>query len=247
MKDEAINMQMTKSFRVSHDIAARVEAFARVHMSPNFIFKGVDYGESKDTIESQAFISRTNSALISEMIRLNDLEVSYNLTRPVDQIFKLPLTLMSLKPGKYVSPEFKHLKEDMDYYYKHIQDLRLEYASLNSFLLARHPDDVNLKSAVSLISKYGSKDIWAAYNHAKSHEHKNSYLTLCTAHSSKGLEFDHVEIADDLNSVIDRYKDTSYDQRDNHQQEEFRLYYVAVTRAKKSLTNDKHLYFQEVA
>jgi len=239
MKDKALTMSMTKSFRVSSKIAEKVEQFCQLHLNPKIQFEGVDYDDM--SITTSAYISRTNSTLIGEMIRLNKQSRPYNLTRPPEQIFKLPLTLIKLKPGTFVSPEFKHLQEDTDYYFQHRDSIRHEFATLFSYLLAEHPNDINLKAAVNLVAKYGTSEIIQAFEYAKKHKSKNHNHTLCTAHSSKGLEFDEVTVGDDMNTTLDRFISTPIEHRTSEQQEEFRLAYVLYTRAKKVLNNAKHL------
>lgn len=240
MASEAINLSMTQSFRVAAPIAKRIEAFCRKHLNPDMSFKGVDY-PSGTPIETRAYISRTNSALIGEMIKLNRQGIPYSLTRKASDIFKLPLTLISLKPGKFVSPEFKHLQEDCDYFHKHRRELSDTYSSFTSYLLDQHPDDVNLKSAVNLLTTHTPAGIIEAYEYAKSHERERHALTLCTAHSSKGLEFDEVTIADDFNSVVDKVLSIPEDERLPHEVEELRLYYVGISRSKLSLLNAIHV------
>ncbi|OOO00512.1 MAG: hypothetical protein ATN35_07045 [Epulopiscium sp. Nele67-Bin004] len=64
---------------------------------------------------------------------------------------------------------------------------------------------------------------------------KNKYIkdaiTLSTMHSAKGLEFDIVFIIDAVDEVIPHYKSTTVDEIE----EERRLFYVAITRAKENL------------
>lgn len=240
MRDKAISMSMTKSFRVSSTLAKPIERFCQEYMNPEMVFKGVDYSDT--SIKTTAFISRTNSVLIGEMINLNKCGTPYNLVRSAHQIFKLPLMLINLKPKGFVSPEFRHLQEDINDYHENLVALRVDYPTQFSFLLAQHPNDINLKSAINLITKYSPKDIVSAYQYAKSHSHKNHNHTLCTAHSSKGLEFDEVKVGEDVNTVLDKLVDVAHEDRTNAQQEEFRLAYVLFTRAKKKIVNARHLH-----
>ncbi|WP_221073251.1 3'-5' exonuclease [Vibrio alfacsensis] len=57
-----------------------------------------------------------------------------------------------------------------------------------------------------------------------------AFIRLCTAHGSKGLEFDNVMLADDFNAVQSAFGDGQPLAED-----ELNLIYVAVTRAKKKL------------
>ena len=81
-------------------------------------------------------------------------------------------------------------------------------------------------------------------------------LTLSSAHSSKGMEWDEVTISDDLNDAVRKALDSMIerigfaklndlnsldyeplDQLNENERGEMRLYYVACTRAKHILKN----------
>lgn len=236
--EDLLLLPMTQSFRVAEPIAKDIEQFCKSEINPKFVFKGVPY--DNNDITTRAFISRTNGVLISKMIELNSRGTEYNLVRPPRQIFNLLLTLISLKPKGFVSPEFKHLQEATDDYYSDYA-LRDHFKSLFAYLLDYFNDDINLRSAINTIAKHGAKEVIQAFELASSHVNKKCELTLCTAHSSKGLEFDSVEIGDDCNTVVDKARVVPFEERENHLQEEIRLYYVACTRAKKELLNARHL------
>lgn len=239
MKDKAVSMPMTQSFRVADHIALRVENFCQIHLDPKMTFRGVHYEDK--TITTSAFISRTNGALISEMIDLNKTKTPYNLIRPAKQIFQIPLLLLGLKPRGFISnAQYKHLQDDVNAYYRD-RSIAADGTSLLGYILQQHPDDVNLKSAVNLILKHGPLAVMDCHKTAASHEGTKHPYTLTTAHSSKGLEFDHVTIADDFNTQIGGLVDIKPEDRAPEDQELFRLYYVACTRAKKSIANAQHL------
>ena len=238
MEDVGVHMSMTQSFRVSDHIALRVENFCKNHLNERISFRGVPYEDK--SITTSAFISRTNAALIGEMIDLNNRKDPYNLVRPAKTIFRLPLLLIGLKPGGFITdPEYKFLQDDVKKYYLDRELMR--EMSLFGYIARCHPDDINLKSAITLITRHSAKSVISAYESAKSHEGTHHPHTLCSAHSSKGLEFDHVEIASDFNSLLDKIVDIPIEGRTRQEQEEMRLYYVATTRAKKSLSNADHL------
>lgn len=71
-------------------------------------------------------------------------------------------------------------------------------------------------------------------------EHKNDRsvnFTLSTIHSSKGLEYDRVYIIDAIDGVLPAITESDAESKEEKQQyqEERRLFYVAMTRAKKEL------------
>lgn len=70
-------------------------------------------------------------------------------------------------------------------------------------------------------------------------------MLLLTAHSSKGLEFDQVVLAPDMNASIDAAKAQVLEDPETvlsaQDRESLNLYYVACTRALVKLTNANHL------
>jgi len=65
-------------------------------------------------------------------------------------------------------------------------------------------------------------------------------VILSSAHRSKGLEFDHVQLADDFLDFYDEdkgeWKDFAHDPENQDKHEEVNLQYVAATRAQKVLS-----------
>jgi hypothetical protein len=254
LKNEGILMSLSKSFRVSAKIASKIQPFCRTYLDKDMIFEGVDYGSDYEP-QTVAYISRTNSSLVGQMIELASKKQPYNITKPAKTMFELPLIILGLKPGcKIDNPQYKFLEEDVEDYYDS-QVLQREFSSLFGYIFSTHSDDISIKSACNLIIKYGPSRIYTAYRDAKEHEvGGNRYkTTLTTAHSSKGLEFDEVIIAHDMNEklddILDEYSEILKKTKNNiinlitnEEQEEFRLYYVAVTRAKHILRDAKHLH-----
>lgn len=79
------------------------------------------------------------------------------------------------------------------------------------------------------------------YNAMKYKQPENSRITLSTIHSSKGLEYDSVILLDVINGLFPSMTKTQMEKQENKKvaletyEEERRLYYVAITRAKKEL------------
>ena len=72
--------------------------------------------------------------------------------------------------------------------------------------------------------------------YAKSDNSNMDLVTLTSMHSAKGLEFDNVIIVDSLEKIINIPFTRSADELDySDEEEERRLFYVAITRAKKIL------------
>ena len=240
----AVTFDMTQSFRVSNQIAPLIEQFCRSYMDPKASFKGVSVPNA--IIKSTAIITRTNAALIDYMIQLNEQGTPYGLVRPPKEIFRIPLMLCSMKYQSFISdPTYRHLQEHVDDWHEGT-NIREAYKSPIMYIASLYPGDFQLQQAIRLIVKHGKPLIWDTYNLASAHYNYSQDIMLMTAHSSKGLEFDHVIIANDLNESIsqvltDVKSGVPIANIPNQQVEPLRLYYVACSRAKVKLSNANQL------
>lgn len=244
MKGHGQEFPMSQSFRVSPEIAARIDTFCKAYIDPKMKFIGTPQKDS--IINTRAIISRTNTALISKMIELNAARTPYTLTRSADDIFSLPKALCFLKHKGIMPPDYKYIQEDVNDYFEN-SDIRKEYKTVLSYLKELYKEDVQVGTAISLVLKYKTAGILSCYEEAKKHEKYRTTLYLGTSHSTKGLEFDEVYIMDDLNQTVAKlqyhmgFNDLSYDDLSSDEQSELNLYYVACSRAHKVLLNATQL------
>jgi len=243
MADQGTYLPMTKSFRVDHRIAKRIQKYCQAYLSEDMLFEGIEITNPK--VETRAFISRTNSALVRKLMELNKLHIPYGTIRDVKDIFALPLTLCALKPGGFTSnSEFKYLQDDANTYGKS-KELQDRYKTVLMYLKDLHEGDLALQQAISIIFQYGKADVIACHEQAKKHSKKEQNYMIGTVHSCKGLEFDSVELADDMNQsiagiVLSMKLDPDYILT-TEERAELNLYYVGASRAKKELHNAKYL------
>lgn len=178
-------LPMSQSFRVPADIAARVQTFCRRYMNPSMIFKGVPVTDP--TVTSRAYLTRTNSALIAEMIRCDDEGISYNLLRNPQDIFRIALMLCGLKYQGYITvSEYSYLQADIDEWYES-DTLKRDFKSVLNYLLSLYGEqDIQLRSAIRLVLQHKPARIVETYKSAKSHVGTTHNYTLATVHSSKG-------------------------------------------------------------
>jgi len=240
LEGEGVTMRLTKSFRVSTPIAARVESFCKTLLDANMDFKGIDL---EIPIKNEAFISRTNGLLIAKMIELNKNNIPYSLTRPAKVIFSMPIALLQAAGnGRVTNSEHKDLevaRREYDAY--RAEDRMHNQLGFFQFLLQEFPDDSAMKTSIQLIQQHSPKTIYDAATIAKSHEKTGAPFTLTTAHSSKGLTFDRVEIGEDMNSMISKVLKKPKVDWSNNDYEALRLYYVAVTRTRMQILNAQYI------
>lgn len=235
-------LTLSQSFRVHASIAKNIEKFMCEYIDELSVFKGIEHEDM--SIKSTAYISRTNGVLIAKIIDCIKTGTAFNLTRPAKSIFELPMILMNLKPSGFISaPQWKFLQDDVNTYYSSSQ-IQNHYTSALAYIAAEHAFDSSIATACNLLRNNDYNEITNAFKHAKLHEKDKTHaLTLGTAHSMKGLEADHVIIAADLNTAIDKLNEKKEDGKTLTKDEnaEYLLYYVACSRAIKTIDNAVHL------
>lgn len=246
LKDQGKTFKLSKSFRVPEHIAGPVENFCKKYLNPAMDFKGVEVADSNVNIKTRGYISRTNGGLISKLIELNKEKTPYGLVRKAQEIFKLPLMVAGFKyQGVIYDPAYRHLQEDIDNWSENYNNIRTNFPSMLGYIKSKYPDDLALNQAIGLVIKYGKGGIFEAYAEAKHHENTKQDFMLLTAHSSKGLEFDEVILAPDMNSSIENIitdlKQNPEKEISESERESLNLYYVACTRALIRLRNATHL------
>ena len=244
LEGQGTTFKLSKSFRVPESIAASIQNFCNNYLDPDMKFEGIV--PASTTIKTRGYISRTNTGLINKLIELNEDRTPYGLVRKAKEIFKVPLMVAGLKyQGMIYDPAYKQLQEDVNDWHDNVDNVKLESKTLLSYLMLKYDEDVSLKQAINLITKHGKSMIFEAYAEASKHEGKTQDFTLLTAHSSKGLEFDEVILAPDMNNSIELLIEELDLDSDRallpEDKESLNLYYVATTRALVSLRNAVHL------
>lgn len=235
MADHGTSFPMTQSFRCDQSFSKGIEYFLQEYIDPSMEFKGVEHKDP--VITTQAYLSRYNATLISEMVRCNREDIPYKLVRNPKELFKLPLILIRLKPRGFIpNPTYRFLQEDVDTYHAS-RGLQDRFSSLFSYLLAAHSDDRELKSAISILVRFGIKEVLSAFEEATKHMKTKCNYTLATSHSTKGNQFDEVTLADDMNDSISDIVTVEPDYHSPDDVQALNLYYVAASRAKYKLNN----------
>jgi ATP-dependent exoDNAse (exonuclease V) beta subunit len=155
------------------------------------------------------------------------------LLRKVSEIFAYPMAIVSAGVGKPVFQfKYKFLEDE---YKSYLQDKTPDYSWLQ-YLLATI-DDQETKTAVNLLISLRKKNvnIFKLYNDAKAAKVNRNY-TIATVFTSKGLEFETVYIADDLNARIGKIREDG-GIKSHGDLVAFRCYFVAASRCGVNLIN----------
>ena len=250
--DNTIPLNLTKSFRCNEFVADIIDGYGKQYLDTSFSFKGNDSINKKNVFEI-AYITRTNAMLIQRMHELLIENTSFTLTRNVNEIFALPIALLNASNGREVfDKKYKYLEKEYKNYLK-VSDKFSNYFNYISFIT----EDSLLANVVKTLTTFNKKRI-NIYDLKKKVQalKANPNVILTTAHAFKGLEADHVYIEDDLNSsvnkTIQRIKELSIilpsEDKGNinkflsiEQIEDLNTYYVALSRARVSITNSNIL------
>jgi len=247
LEDVAVNVPLTNSFRVSSNIAHKIENFIALHLDPDFEFIGNVYDSY--TINSSAYIARNNSGLLEKMFVLMNSNSCFHTGRSIDSILELPLILANLGNGKKITtPGYWHIEKLRSAWTKN-KNLQTLYPTVGKYV-RESLDEPEIVSAYRVVTKHGPKELNTLAKYARAAAKKPCDLMLTTAHSSKGLEFDEVMIAPDLNEAVTKalanirkYTEDGVKNEKllNKYEEELRLYYTAVSRTKYELHNAIYL------
>ncbi len=202
----------------------------------------------KNDINTNGYISRTNAQLISTISQRIDDREPFVTVRDPNEIFNLTIEVYY-----FLNNQKEDIKRN-----RFLKDFTSE-DELSDY--AKEVEDFELKSALKVAREYKEKvfdfkDIADKFYKAWQNRALNGFdkrlneiLFLTTAHTAKGLEWDRVTVADDFTDFADLIVDLGcsslkdFKKQQNHlaNQElldEFNLFYVAITRAKKVLVKD---------
>ena len=241
---------LTQSFRFTNEIAKNATNFLQTFKGEKLSLKGIENPKTKGDM---AYLTRTNGTLIEIMDELEERCKEFRTVREPENIFGLALSIIEVDREGFdakLQNAFKFLLG----LYKKAKD---EASDFINYLItyAKESDDMELLSSAMAVKKFKSRRIRYLYKVAKEQYPKKVKLNLSTMHTSKGLEWDKVEIWNDID-IIDMIADTfaksfekeslytmdfvqmlqdNLDIMDNNLIEELNLFYVAMTRARKKV------------
>ncbi len=234
LKDDAIILGLTKSFRCSIPIAKRVETYGKELLDENFTFEGTENPEEDGLT---AYITATNAGIIKRLVNLHSQNRGYVLTRPLKDIFACPLALTTARQGKKVlHKQYKFLDREYTNY------TMSKYKNFFKYLKEEIKDE-EINNSINLLNGLAAKDISIFKVLADAKTIKKDHKTLVsTGHSCKGLGFETVHIEDDLNAMV--AKAIKAKEEGNMTEGDYtalKLGYVSSTRCRINLINCDYL------
>jgi superfamily I DNA/RNA helicase len=221
----AETLYLTKSFRFGKGIADIANTWLQKIEPGCGTLIGTDATTTfKTKGNPDVIICRTNANVIKKYIEYTakDKLLNINISCDVEPLLKFAQALYDLeKTNKTEHMLLKHFTH-VDTFYKFIE-VNGDLFDADIVRIARLCKDIGAFAIVKAFSKYG--------------ECVKPDILITTAHKAKGLEWDIVELADDFNTGEIKAKGTEVNLPSvpKYNKEELRLFYVALTRAKKCL------------
>lgn len=221
---------LTGSFRFGQKIADLANLILEVKGEEELRLRGLGASSvvaplSKKT--PHAFIARGNSGLFARAVQAMEEGTSFAFVGP---LFNYRFDLIE---QTFLMSQDKKAKDPFLASFANFEALE-EYAE--------SMEDREIQSRCKMVKRYGKRiPMLIAQIQARAGQFptkgKEFQLVLTSAHRSKGLEFDHVVLADDFMDFFDEANGgwKNLVQADSFQREEVNLQYVAATRAKKQL------------
>lgn len=223
-------LNLTQSFRCSEKIAKSIQTFMRHEVNDKFTFVGTDEPVKNG---KSLYCTLTNAKIIHHIEERLSANKGFYLLRKISEIFAYPMAITTAGQGKEVyQKKYKFLEEE----YENYQRNRTRGQTFLQHLLD-HVDDQETKTAVGLLLSLQRKGInlFELYKRAKDAPVDMNY-TIATVFTSKGLEYETVYIADDLNGRIGKIRDDG-GIRTKEDLVAYRCYYVATSRCGSNLQN----------
>lgn len=228
LKDISTIKNLTKSYRCSEKIACRIESRMKEVLNPKFEFTGTDKPlENAQTL----YCTATNAVAILKIADRIENNQSFKLLRNPSDIFAAPLAVITASKGKKpYQKQYSFLLDSYDEFNR-----QAEYKTFFKYLL-NEVDDDEITNAVNLLIRFKNNniDLFKLYKEVKNITPDPDY-TISTVYTSKGLEFEKVIIADDLNTMFN--KACNGELGEEKALISKRCYYVACSRAGKYLEN----------
>jgi hypothetical protein len=169
------------------------------------------------TGRTRVVLARTNATVILEVLNAIDASLRPHVVGGTEELKRLLSDVYELKQGNPATcPEFFGFTN---------------WAEVVAFAETEGGEDIRM--FVQLVEKHGEGKLWAAVSGAQDKE-ENAELILSTAHKAKGREWDSVRLAPDFMS-------SRLNGVDPNAEAEVRLFYVAMTRAKRLLVVEPEL------
>ena len=163
----------------------------------------------------RAVLCRTNAGVIERALDFSSRGITVHISGGVKDLISNLKGCTNLLKGEYPNTPLLNDYESWDELY----------------VASEEPGGEELKRLMRLVDKYGAYELTNILRRISKTPQKDAQVHICTAHKSKGLQWEIVEINDDF--PVKRFSSGDPNPRWTH--EEANLLYVAITRAQHTL------------
>ncbi len=197
-----------------------IESFERIYYKFNLYIK-------KDFVEQVKYMEQ-NIDIIQRLMEAEGMNQFF-----LEKIYLLSFHIRKLQDMDF-HKQIRYIIFNMDYY-EYLKELARRTSS-SPIVFDRIIDTLlNISENVKTVKEFEDK-IEYLIDKQKSHSINSSQLTLSTIHGSKGLEFDNVYMIDLVYKEFPSSYSTTVKEDLGILEEERRLFYVGMTRARKNLS-----------
>ena len=197
-----------------------IESFERIYYKFNLYIK-------KDFVEQVKYMEQ-NIDIIQRLMEAEGMNQFF-----LEKIYLLSFHIRKLQDMDF-HKQIRYIIFNMDYY-EYLKELARRTSS-SPIVFDRIIDTLlNISENVKTVKEFEDK-IKYLIDKQKSHSINSSQLTLSTIHGSKGLEFDNVYMIDLVDKEFPSSYSTTVKEDLGILEEERRLFYVGMTRARKNLS-----------
>lgn len=217
-----VSLPLATSYRFGPEIAATANRFLRLLGSTDEVIGAIDGDQVTHLDAPDAILTRSNAGMLTEIVE------QQRIGRTVGVLEGTRTDLLLLA-------EHACWLDDQGPKPKRLHEILERYSSINEVLLADAEGDLALASVQTMLKNFSATALRRAVERLvpvkEASRLGRADLLVVTAHKAKGLEWDSVRIGPDFKAPR-RGKDGKVVMPGD---EELRLAYVAVTRAKRNL------------
>lgn len=216
-------LHLTRSWRFGPQIAEQGNLWLEALESPIMIEGDPGQPGIVGAVEPgsrRTVLCRTNAGVVAEAIEAMDRDESVHIVGGGDDAMGLARGIADLQDGKKPSHPQLAIFDDWDQLVAHVDDDLC--------------DDSDLRLAVQLAQRYGARKMIVTLSYCDTPAAR-AKMILSTMHRAKGREWPNVTIGQDV-------KDPGFDEYGNMVPvpgDEMMLFYVACTRARRNLDNER--------
>lgn len=236
--DGAECLKLTKTFRFGFDVADVSNSFLHIFKGERAIIKAPRGVTTKLLLspprEPHTVVCRTHAGVI---------DAAFRQTKP---FYFLGIKPVNIEKEMDICVDLDNLTRGNAHLVNHRKLTGLAYTGGNvlDVVLEKYWDNQRWRVRVNMYKTYGERllNMYERMSNFAVDDVEDAHVVITNVHQSKGLEFDHVVMGNDFGTVMYTINDEVRYKINPKFSEEYNLIYVAMTRARKTLTLNEQMY-----